>query len=41
MEARNEHVRAAWVKPALVQKALAETQSGTGTHTDSLADFQS
>ena len=39
--AKNENVRAPWVKPTLVQKPLEETQTGRGTTTDGLADFQS
>jgi hypothetical protein len=39
--ARNEEVRAPWVKPTLVQRPLEETRSGRGTVTDGLPDFQS
>ena len=41
VEARNDAVRAPWVKPNLVQKPLDETRSGRGTVTDGLADKQS
>ena len=40
MEVRRE-VRAAWVSPVLVQKALEETRAGTGLHNDGVFEQQS
>lgn len=41
MEARNDAVRAPWVKPSLVQKPLDETRAGSGVRNDGLVELQS
>jgi hypothetical protein len=41
VDARNDAVRAAWVKPSLVEKPLDETRSGLGRINDGAVELQS